>query len=423
MKKKLLSVLLVLSIVLSACVFSMPALAANNFTDISSHWAKTYIEYVANTKGVMEGQNGSTTTFAPNSNLTRGEMVMILGKVCGIKESVWKENPQKFSDVPKSNKFYAYVAWASEKGITSGTSSTTFSPNNSITRQDFAVFFDRYATAFPIVLEQTIAYPSFSDQSEISAYAVSAVRRVAQAKIMTGSGGKFNPKKTITRAECAVAVYNFYIRYASKEAIPSRTVKVAVGLTNSFGKKNSSPTSAASTIFNNAKKPFLNRWNINLTPNYHNLTNLPEDKCSNWDTVCGASCGTCRNSDTTAETNHHKNWYRNFYYLKSNMSNYNSSIRIVMTAADLCSTDKTLHDKHWAGLTLDDFCLNKMRFGVTNNVRIVQHEMSHVFKCPDHGNTDGFLCIMSGGFDNNTTYDLPNLWCPSCTGKFAYDRF
>lgn len=415
--------LLVVSLVLSLCMFGATASAANSFTDISSHWAKTYIEYVANTKGVMDGQNGSTTTFAPNSALTRGDMVMMLGKIWGIKESVWKEKPQKFSDVSKSNKYYAYVAWASEMGITAGTSSSSFSPNNPVTRQDFAVFLDRYATAYPISLKQTITYPAFTDQSQISSYAVAAVRRIAQAKIMAGSGSKFNPKNNITRAECTVAAYNLYVRYISKEAYSSRSVKVAVGLTNSFSKKYPSSTTTASTIFNNAKKPFLNRWNINLTANYHNLSNLPEDKCTDWNTVCGSSCGTCKNADMKAETNHHKNWYRNFYYLKDNMSYYNSSIRIVMTAADLCSTDKTLHDKHWAGLTLDDFCLNKMRFGNTSNVRIVQHEMSHVFKCPDHGNTDGFLCIMSGGFDNNTTYDLPNLWCPSCTNKFAYDRF
>ena len=53
-----------------------------------------------------------------------------------------RENP--FTDIPNVTYYYDAVLWAAENGITSGTSATTFSPNNTCTRGQVVTFLYRY---------------------------------------------------------------------------------------------------------------------------------------------------------------------------------------------------------------------------------------------------------------------------------------
>ena len=47
-----------------------------------------------------------------------------------------------------------------------------------------------------------------------------------------------------------------------------------------------------------------------------------------------------------------------------------------------------------------------------------QHELSHNFGCVDGECTTGSSCIMNGGFDNNSSYNLSNIWCSNCIADF-----
>jgi len=73
----------------------------------------------------------SATTFAPNETCTRGQVVTFLWRANGSPEPTSDKNP--FTDVKSTDYYYKAVLWAVEKGITNGTSATAFSPNEKCT--------------------------------------------------------------------------------------------------------------------------------------------------------------------------------------------------------------------------------------------------------------------------------------------------
>ena len=83
----------------------------------------------------------SDTTFSPNNPCTRGQMATFLSRMADGKPV---SDAVAFSDVP-ADKYYAKaVQWAYEQKITSGTSATTFSPNAPCTRAQMVTFLYRY---------------------------------------------------------------------------------------------------------------------------------------------------------------------------------------------------------------------------------------------------------------------------------------
>ena len=176
------------------------------FTDVSSHWAKDYIE-VAVERGLFSGT--SSTTFSPDTSMTRGMFVTVLGRLAGVSAT---NGQTQFADVA-ANAYYApYVAWAAENGIVYGTSTTTFSPETAINRQEMAVLLSRYCSFAGITLEQGQKV-TFSDQAKIDSFAAEAVQDMAAAGLLTGSNGAFNPKSTATRAEVATVLARFIQGY------------------------------------------------------------------------------------------------------------------------------------------------------------------------------------------------------------------
>ena len=176
------------------------------FTDVSSHWAKDYIE-VAVERGLFSGT--SSTTFSPDTSMTRGMFVTVLGRLAGVSAT---NGQTQFADVA-ANAYYApYVAWAAENGIVYGTSTTTFSPETAINRQEMAVLLSRYCGFAGITLEQGQKV-TFSDQAKIDSFAAEAVQDMAAAGLLTGSNGAFNPKSTATRAEVATVLARFIQGY------------------------------------------------------------------------------------------------------------------------------------------------------------------------------------------------------------------
>ena len=75
--------------------------------------------------GVSTGT--SSATFSPADSCTRGQVVTFLWRAMGKPEPETKKNP--FEDVYPTDYFYKPVLWAVEQGITSGTSTTKFSPS------------------------------------------------------------------------------------------------------------------------------------------------------------------------------------------------------------------------------------------------------------------------------------------------------
>ena len=74
----------------------------------------------------------SETTFSPDSTVTRGQAVTFLWRAAGQPKSAVVVNP--FTDVSEGAYYYDAVLWAVQQGLTNGTSETTFSPDNLLNR-------------------------------------------------------------------------------------------------------------------------------------------------------------------------------------------------------------------------------------------------------------------------------------------------
>ena len=111
--------------------------AATSFADVpaSAYYAKAVAWAVEN--GITNGM--TETTFAPNATCTRGQSVTFLYRALKGTAS----GSANFTDV-KSDTFYAdAINWAVANNVTNGTSNTTFSPNADCTRAEIVTFLYR----------------------------------------------------------------------------------------------------------------------------------------------------------------------------------------------------------------------------------------------------------------------------------------
>lgn len=144
----------------------------------------------------------SATTFSPNRACTRAQVVTFLWRAAGEPViSSGARNP--FSDVKEDTYYYNAVPWAVEKGITAGTSATTFSPNDTCTRAQIVTFLWRYeGTPAPI----TTSTP-FADVNS-GAYYEKAVLWDSETGVTAGtSATTFSPDATCTRAQVVTFLY------------------------------------------------------------------------------------------------------------------------------------------------------------------------------------------------------------------------
>ncbi len=145
---------------------------------------------------VAEGITSGTspTTFSPNNGCTRAQMVTFLWRAAGCPEP--ESDYEPFRDVPKDAYYRKAVLWAAGEGITSGTSAATFSPNATVTRAQTVTFLWRWEGEPEA--DQRSGFrdvPSGQYYSEAVAWAV-------EAGITNGTGTTtFSPGQTCTRAQ------------------------------------------------------------------------------------------------------------------------------------------------------------------------------------------------------------------------------
>ena len=152
----------------------------------------------------------SDTTFSPQEVMTRAMFVTVLGRNCDVADaSAENAAATAFADVDAKAYYASHVKWAVEKGITKGISNDRFAPNNKISRQDMATMMLRYAQAMNIQLP-TVDKAPFADDADIADYAKEAVYTLKAAGIINGKGGnQFDPKGSTTRAEVAAVLHRF----------------------------------------------------------------------------------------------------------------------------------------------------------------------------------------------------------------------
>ena len=150
----------------------------------------------------------SDTTFSPNTGMTRGMFVTALGRLAGINPDSYKTG--KFTDV-KADAYYApYVNWAAQTGIVTGVTATPFAPDTNINREQMAVIMENYAAKLGYTVPKTLEAVTFADNASISSWAKEAVKSMQQAGILAGkTNNRFDPAGTATRAEVATVLRRF----------------------------------------------------------------------------------------------------------------------------------------------------------------------------------------------------------------------
>ena len=175
-----------------------------NFTDVKT------TDYFYNSVKWAVGKNitngTSSTTFSPYKSCTRAEIVTFLWRAAGSPEPTTTRNPFRDVNAVTHSSYYKAILWASQKGITSGTSTTAFSPDQVCTRAQIVTFLYRYAG-------QPSGYYSnpFKDvgaTSEASYY--NAVLWAVGKGITTGtSATTFSPYASCNRAEAVTFLYRY----------------------------------------------------------------------------------------------------------------------------------------------------------------------------------------------------------------------
>ena len=151
----------------------------------------------------------SSTRFDPEGTMTRAMAVAVLHRLAGSPE-VSGSNP--FKDVPAGKWYTAPVIWAVENGITAGTSATTFAPDAKVTREQLVTFLYRYATMNEEggTSDYTEAISGYSDAGRVSKFAKTPFGWAVTNQIISGTDhSHLSPAASATRAQCATILSRF----------------------------------------------------------------------------------------------------------------------------------------------------------------------------------------------------------------------
>ena len=173
------------------------------FPDMKGHWAEKEITALKDA-GLI---NGKENGYCPEDAVTRAEWITMLLRAVGIKTD--GNTTGTFSDVNTNDWFFGAVETAYKEGYISG-DGENFRPNDKITREEMAKII---ISVYEKKLGKTekASLDSFSDKSEISAWASEFVEKAVNLKLMSGVDSEhFMPLKSATRAEAGVIIYRFY---------------------------------------------------------------------------------------------------------------------------------------------------------------------------------------------------------------------
>ncbi|SFP95198.1 5'-nucleotidase [Oscillibacter sp. PC13] len=160
------------------------------------------------------------TSFAPNSTLTRGQMVTVLWRINGSPEPK-ATNP--FGDVAASSPFVKAIAWAAENGLTNGTTATTFAPSQAISRQQFLTILYRYAKfmGYDVSVGENTNILSYDDALSVGEYAMPAMQWACGSGVLVADK-TLRPTEPALRYEVAEFLANF-----CQKVVPAETAEKA----------------------------------------------------------------------------------------------------------------------------------------------------------------------------------------------------
>ncbi len=150
----------------------------------------------------------SATSFSPDKTTTRGMIVTMLHRL----ENEPSATASDFTDVAAGAYYADAVAWAAANGVVNGISKTAFAPETAITREQMAAILYRYAQlkGYDVSVGEDTNILSYTDAGQISEYAIPAMQWACGAGLIQGNtAATLNPKGNATRAEVATILMRF----------------------------------------------------------------------------------------------------------------------------------------------------------------------------------------------------------------------
>lgn len=162
----------------------------------------------------------STTTFAPGATTTRGMIVSVLYRQAGSPEVSDEMVGTPFEDVGPGAWYADAVYWARANGIVNGYSETSFGPNDVITREQMAAILYNYSAFTGADVSARADLSAYDDASAIAAWAREALEWANAEGLITGmTATTIAPKESATRAQVA-AILQRYLDDGSEEPEP-----------------------------------------------------------------------------------------------------------------------------------------------------------------------------------------------------------
>lgn len=167
-------------------------------------WAADAVDFAYHF-GLVSGV--SKTEFAPNSPMTRAQLVTVLYRAAGSPSVTVSTN---FEDLDVGSYYYSAVVWANVNGIVNGTSDTTFSPDSRLTRQQLAAILYRYARSFGGDTSYIGNLSHFTDRHQVDSYTTTPMIWAVSHEIISGtSDTTLSPLSTATRAQVVVILHRY----------------------------------------------------------------------------------------------------------------------------------------------------------------------------------------------------------------------
>lgn len=149
----------------------------------------------------------SATTFSPDQTTTRGMIVAILHRQAGEPVVDYRHT---FDDVAEGAYYAEAVRWAASEGVVNGYSASAFGPADAITREQLAAILYNYAAYKGVDMSARADLSGYSDAASVSAWAEDAMQWAVDEGLINGmSETTLAPDGNATRAQVAAILQRF----------------------------------------------------------------------------------------------------------------------------------------------------------------------------------------------------------------------
>ena len=215
--KRALSLLLCVVFALS---FAVPAMAAEQYADVSGDEWFADAANALRERGIMNGVEGNR--FAPDATFTRAQLATVLYRMAGNPAVTGEDG---FTDTEVGTWYSDAVLWASQNKIVNGIGGGLYGTNNATTQEQLVTMLWRNSGSY--VLDREKYASDEGVENNASSWAFDAVVW-AKAEALLTDAVTFEPQKAASRAQVADIVYRYLLlkeKYADVDAVSGATQK------------------------------------------------------------------------------------------------------------------------------------------------------------------------------------------------------